>query len=119
MIVQVWRRAQEAAVGRVVVAAAEQVIADAIVAEGGEAVLTDPDHPSGSARIYEALCRLDPGGAHAAVADDGGRAVSGLHVRGDGGAGAAGGGDQGARSVTQRAAHKRQPSQREGGGAAF
>ena len=73
MIVQVWRRAQEAAVGRVVVAAAEQVIADAIVAEGGEAVLTDPDHPSGSARIYEALCRIDPAGAHDA----------GLNVQGD------------------------------------
>ena len=73
MIVQVWRRAQAAAVGRVVVAAAEQVIADAIAAEGGEAVLTDPDHPSGSDRIYEALCRIDPGGAHDAV----------LNVQGD------------------------------------
>ena len=73
MIVQVWRRAQAAAVGRVVVAAAEQVIADAIGAVGGEAVLTDPDHPSGSDRIYEALCRIDPGGAHDAV----------LNVQGD------------------------------------
>ncbi len=73
MIVQVWRRAQASAVGRVVVAAAEQVIADAIVAEGGEAVLTDPDHPSGSDRIYEALCRIDPAGAHDAV----------LNVQGD------------------------------------
>ena len=28
----------------------------------GEAVMTRPDHPSGSDRIYEALCKLDPGG---------------------------------------------------------
>ena len=38
MIVQVWRRAKEAEVGRVVVAAAEPVIVAAIEAAGGEAV---------------------------------------------------------------------------------
>ena len=60
MIVQVYRRACEADVGRVVVAAAEQEIVDAIEAVGGEAVLTSPGHPSGSDRVYEALQRLDP-----------------------------------------------------------
>lgn len=67
MIVQVWRRAKEAEVGRVVVAAAEPVIVAAIEAAGGEAVLTDPDHPSGSDRIYEALQKIDPTGNHDAI----------------------------------------------------
>ena len=73
MIVQVWRRAMEAALGRVVIAAAEPVIAETIEAAGGEAVLTDPDHPSGSDRIYEALRKIDPEGRHDAV----------LNVQGD------------------------------------
>src|SRR5690348_860563 len=51
MIVHVWRRATEAAVGPVVVACAEPAIAAAIQAVGGEAVLTDPALPSGTDRI--------------------------------------------------------------------
>jgi len=62
MIVQVWRRAQEAGIGRVVVATDTDEIAAAVTAHGGEAVLTRPDHPSGSDRIFEALCKLDPAG---------------------------------------------------------
>ena len=62
MIVQVWRRAIEADVGPVVVACAEQVIADAVCAAGGEAVLTDPALPSGTDRIYAALRQIDPDG---------------------------------------------------------
>jgi len=73
MIVQVWRRAMEADLGRVVIAAAEAVIVETIEAAGGEAVLTDPDHPSGSDRIYEALQKIDPEGRHDAV----------LNVQGD------------------------------------
>ena len=49
MIVHVWRRATEAAVGPVVVACAEPAIAAAIHAAGGEAVLTDPALPSAPA----------------------------------------------------------------------
>lgn len=64
MIVQVWRRAQEAEVGRVVVAAGEREIVDAVVAAGGEAVLTDPAHPSGTDRIHEALLNVDSQGTH-------------------------------------------------------
>ncbi|MDR3500056.1 MAG: 3-deoxy-manno-octulosonate cytidylyltransferase [Parvibaculum sp.] len=64
MIVQVWRRARESGVGRVVVAAAEGEIADAVTAAGGEAVLTDPDLPSGSDRIWQALETIDPAGRH-------------------------------------------------------
>ena len=60
MIVQVWRRAHEAGVGPVVVACAEPEIAQAVQAGGGEAVLTDPDLPSGTDRIFAALCAVDP-----------------------------------------------------------
>lgn len=60
MIVQVWRRAVEADLGPVVVACAEAPIRDAIVAQGGEAMLTDPALPSGTDRIFAALSRLDP-----------------------------------------------------------
>ncbi|MGI9421090.1 MAG: 3-deoxy-manno-octulosonate cytidylyltransferase [Geminicoccaceae bacterium] len=61
MIVQVWRRAMEADIGPVVVAAGDQAIADAVTAHGGEAVMTDPDLPSGSDRITAALAEIDPG----------------------------------------------------------
>ena len=64
MIVQVWHRAMEAKCGRVVVAAAEAEIVDAVTSAGGEAVLTDPDLPSGSDRIHQALEHIDPDGAH-------------------------------------------------------
>ncbi|SVB64472.1 uncharacterized protein METZ01_LOCUS217326, partial [marine metagenome] len=47
MIVQVWRRAMEANVGRVVVACGDLEIADVVLAAGGEAVMTSPDLPSG------------------------------------------------------------------------
>jgi 3-deoxy-manno-octulosonate cytidylyltransferase (CMP-KDO synthetase) len=67
MIVHVWRRAREAALGPVLVACAEQQIADAISAAGGQAVLTKPDHPSGSDRIFEAVTRYDPQRAHDVV----------------------------------------------------
>jgi 3-deoxy-manno-octulosonate cytidylyltransferase (CMP-KDO synthetase) len=60
MIVHVLRRAQEADIGRAVVATDAPEIADAVKAHGGEAVMTRADHPSGSDRIFEALERLDP-----------------------------------------------------------
>lgn len=64
MIVHVWKRAMEAGIGPVVVAAAEAEVADAVNQAGGRAVLTDPDLPSGSDRIWAALCQVDPSGAH-------------------------------------------------------
>ena len=67
MIVHVWRRASEAGIGPVVVVADHRDIVDAVEAAGGRAVLTRPDHPSGSDRISEALERLDPDGRHDAV----------------------------------------------------
>ena len=57
MIVHVWRRAREAGIGPVIVAAAEAEIADAVRRAGGDAVLTPPDLPSGSDRIHAALRR--------------------------------------------------------------
>ena len=67
MIVQVWRRAMEAAIGPVCVAAGEPEIVEAVTRAGGMAVLTDPDHPSGSDRIFEALRKVDPDGRHDAI----------------------------------------------------
>ncbi|MGC2854845.1 3-deoxy-manno-octulosonate cytidylyltransferase [Novispirillum sp. DQ9] len=64
MIVQVWRRAMEVAIGPVVVACAEAEIADAVTAAGGAAVLTDPDLPSGSDRVWQAVGRFDAAGRH-------------------------------------------------------
>ncbi len=64
MIVHVWRRAVEAGVGVVVVAADDAAIVDAIVRAGGEAVLTGGHHQSGSDRIFEALQRFDPSNHH-------------------------------------------------------
>ena len=67
MIVHVWRRAVEADIGPVVVACAEAEIADAVRDAGGRAVLTRPDHATGSDRIFEAVEALDPEGRHDAV----------------------------------------------------
>jgi len=62
MIVHVLRRAEEARIGRVAVATDTAEIAEAVRAHGGEAVMTRPDHPSGSDRVFEAACKLDPTG---------------------------------------------------------
>lgn len=67
MIVQVWRRAMEADTGPVLVAAGEAAIVEAVTAAGGEAVLTDPDLPSGSDRIHAALAARDPDGRYDTV----------------------------------------------------
>ena len=67
MIVQVWHRAMEADCGPVVVACGEEEIAAAITEAGGIAVLTDPNHPSGSDRIHEAVETFDPDGKHDAI----------------------------------------------------
>ena len=64
MIVHVWRRACAAALGPVLVAADCREIAAAVEAAGGEAVLTRPDHASGSDRICEALALCDPERRH-------------------------------------------------------
>jgi len=67
MIVHVWRRAVAAELGPVIVACADRAIADAVESAGGRAVLTAPDHATGSDRIHEAIGRIDPSGRHDAV----------------------------------------------------
>jgi len=62
MIVHVLRSAEAAQIGRVAVATDTAEIAEVVKSHGGEAVMTRPDHPSGSDRIYEALSKLDPEG---------------------------------------------------------
>ena len=64
MIVHVWRRAKEADVGPVLVAAAEQTIVDVVESAGGQAIFTDPNHPSGSDRVWEAVENYDPEGRY-------------------------------------------------------
>jgi 3-deoxy-manno-octulosonate cytidylyltransferase (CMP-KDO synthetase) len=60
MIVHVWRRAVEADCGPVVVATDAGEVRDAVAKAGGEALLTRPDHASGSDRVFEAVLRYDP-----------------------------------------------------------
>lgn len=67
MILHVLDRAREAGIGPVAVACAEEEIADAVRAEGGVAVMTDPSLPSGSDRVHAALAVLDPQGRHDVV----------------------------------------------------
>ncbi len=67
MIVHVWRRAMQAGIGPVVVACAEIEVAEAVRKAGGNAVMTRPDHPSGSDRVFEAVEAVDPDGAFNAV----------------------------------------------------
>ena len=55
MIAHVYKRAKEANIANVIVAAGNVEIKEAIEAIGGEAILTSPDHESGSDRIFEAL----------------------------------------------------------------
>ncbi len=64
MIVHCLHRAEEAKIGPVLVAAADAAIVAAVEAAGGHAVMTDPDHPSGSDRIWEAVQMVDPGADH-------------------------------------------------------
>lgn len=62
MIVHVWRIAQAAQCGPVVVACGDQEIADAITAAGGTAVMTDPALASGTDRVHAAAEAFDPEG---------------------------------------------------------
>ena len=61
MIVHVWRRAVEAGCGPVVVATDAEPVRDAILKAGGDALMTSPNHPSGSDRVFEAVLERDPG----------------------------------------------------------
>ena len=59
MIVHVFNRAREANIANVIVAAGNIEIKEVIENVGGDAILTNPNHASGSDRIYEALRLYD------------------------------------------------------------
>lgn len=67
MIVHVLRRALEAGIGPVAVAAGEPEIVAAVRAAGGTAVLVAEDLPSGTDRVKRAVDVLDPAGRHDVV----------------------------------------------------
>jgi 3-deoxy-manno-octulosonate cytidylyltransferase (CMP-KDO synthetase) len=67
MIVHVWRRAMEADVGPVWVAADDERVIEAVARAGGKAVMTRLDHPSGSDRVFEALGVVDVDGVRDVV----------------------------------------------------
>ena len=67
MICHVWEKAVKADLGPVFVATDSPEIAQTIEAVGGQAVLTAASHPSGSDRIYEALCHIDSEGRYEEV----------------------------------------------------
>ncbi len=62
MIVHCLARALEADIGPVLVAAGDVEIADAVREAGGQAVMTDPNLPSGSDRVWAAVQEFDPEG---------------------------------------------------------
>ena len=59
MIVHVWERAIKSEVKDVFVATANKEIVDVIKSCGGNAVLTETEHTTGSDRIYEAIKNLN------------------------------------------------------------
>ncbi len=67
MIAHVVARGLEADIGPVVVACADEAIAEAARAAGAEAVMTRADHASGTDRVAEAAAMHDPDGQHPVV----------------------------------------------------
>lgn len=67
MIARVVDRALAAGLGPVVVAVDSDEISAALEGSGARTVLTRPDHPSGSDRIFEAIGRVDPDRRHDVV----------------------------------------------------
>ena len=59
MIVRVWRCGMNAGIGPVIVACCGPEIEKVITQAGGRAVITDPDLPKGSDRIYAALKEIE------------------------------------------------------------
>jgi len=58
IISHVFRRAQEANIGEVIVATEDQEIADDVIKNGGRAILTNKNHKTGTDRTYEAFEKL-------------------------------------------------------------
>ena len=58
IISHVFKKAQQANIGEVVVATADQEIFDEVYNNGGRAILTNKKHKTGTDRIYEAYTKL-------------------------------------------------------------
>ena len=58
IISHVFRRAQEANIGEVIVATEDEEILDDVIKNGGRAILTGKNHKTGTDRIYEAFQKL-------------------------------------------------------------
>ena len=59
IISHVFKRAEEAEIGEVVVATDDQEILKDVLKNGGKAILTNKNHKTGTDRIYEAYEKLD------------------------------------------------------------
>ena len=59
IISHVFKRAEEANIGEVVVATQDQEILDDVLKNGGRGILTNNDHKTGTDRIFEAYKKLD------------------------------------------------------------
>ena len=59
IISHVFRRAQQANIGEVIVATEDEEILDDVVKNGGRAILTGKSHKTGTDRIYEAFQKLN------------------------------------------------------------
>ena len=59
MISHVFKRAEEANIGEVVVATEDQEIIEDVKKNGGQAIITKNQHKTGTDRIYEALQKLN------------------------------------------------------------
>ena len=59
MISHVFKKAEEANIGEVIVATEDQEIIDDVKQNGGQAILTKKNHKTGTDRIYEALQKLN------------------------------------------------------------
>ena len=59
MISHVFKKAQDANIGEVIVAAEDQEIVDDVKKNGGEAIITSKNHQTGTDRIYEVIKKLN------------------------------------------------------------
>ncbi len=58
MIQRVWQQGIDSKIGDVFVACSEKQVFDLITSNGGKAIMTDPDLPSGTDRVFEAFNTL-------------------------------------------------------------
>ena len=59
MIQRVWQQALASKIGEVFVACSEIEVHDLIVSNGGKAIMTDPDLPSGTDRVHSAFLKIN------------------------------------------------------------